>query len=105
MSSDTRCGEGSSSREEQRERIDKLAKSISGLCHTVIARRLGQFFEVIGEEVQKNQYRRPSVGTGSMNAPRHGMADSADWMRGWNACLDALDAAEAQSDDEQESGR
>ncbi len=37
--------------DEQRKRIDALAKSISGLCHTVIARRLGQFFEVIGEEV------------------------------------------------------
>lgn len=37
--------------EEQRQRIDQLAHSISGLCHMVIARRLGQFFEVIGEEV------------------------------------------------------
>lgn len=39
--------------DEQRKLVDQLAKSISGLCHTVIARRLGQFFEVIGEELQK----------------------------------------------------
>lgn len=41
--------------EEQRELINKLAGSISGLCHTVIARRLGQFFEVIGDELQKER--------------------------------------------------
>jgi hypothetical protein len=44
-----------SSSDEQRERIDQLARSISGLCHTVIARRLGQFFEVIGEEVEARE--------------------------------------------------
>lgn len=37
----------------QRELIDKLAESISRLCHTVIAKRLEQFFEVIGEEISK----------------------------------------------------
>lgn len=40
--------------DEQRELIDELAESISRLCHTVIRRRLGQFFEVIGEEVSNN---------------------------------------------------
>lgn len=39
--------------EEQRKLIDDLATSISKLCHAVIARRLGQFFEVIGDEVAK----------------------------------------------------
>lgn len=43
--------------DEQRELIDKMAKSISNLCHKVIARRLGQFFEVIAEEVQKPDIR------------------------------------------------
>lgn len=37
--------------ETEREMIDELAKSISKLCHVVIAKRLEQFFEVIGEEV------------------------------------------------------
>jgi hypothetical protein len=51
----TERSQATSASEEQRERIDKLARSISGLCHTVIARRLGQFFEVIGEELQKER--------------------------------------------------
>lgn len=42
------------STDEQRKLIDELAESISRLCHTVIARRLEQFFEVIGEEVSNN---------------------------------------------------
>jgi len=40
--------------DEQRKLIDDLAESVSRLCHQVIARRLGQFFEVIGEEVSKD---------------------------------------------------
>ena len=47
--------------DEQREMIDKLAKSISKLCHTVITRRLGQFFEVIGEELQKERAVSPEI--------------------------------------------
>jgi AAA+ superfamily predicted ATPase len=43
--------------DEQRELIDGLATSISKLCHTVIAKRLGQFFEVIGEEMAKERAR------------------------------------------------
>lgn len=39
--------------EEKAEAIDKLAESISKLCHAVIRRRLGQFFEVIEEEMAK----------------------------------------------------
>ena len=39
--------------ETEREMVDELAKSISKLCHTVIAKRLEQFFEVIGAEVAK----------------------------------------------------
>lgn len=41
--------------DEQRQLIDELAQSISRLCHTVIARRLGQFFEVIGNELAKER--------------------------------------------------
>lgn len=41
----------------------------------------------------RDGYKRPSVGTGSMNAQEHGTS-SLDWIRGWNACLDALDKAE-----------
>jgi len=41
--------------EEQQKLIDALAGSVSKLCHAVIRRRLGQFFEVIGEEIQKPQ--------------------------------------------------
>lgn len=40
--------------EEQRKLIGDLTKSMSWLCHQVIARRLEQFFEVIGEEVSKD---------------------------------------------------
>ena len=40
--------------DEQRKLIDGLAESISRLCHAVIAKRLEQFFEVIGEEVSNN---------------------------------------------------
>lgn len=43
--------------DDRRELIDELAKSISRLCHTVIARRLSQFFEVIGEEVAIDRAR------------------------------------------------
>lgn len=39
--------------EERCKLIDDLAGSISRLCHRVIARRLEQFFKVIGEEVTK----------------------------------------------------
>lgn len=39
--------------EEQRKQIDALATSISKLCHAVIAKRLGQFFEVVGDEIAK----------------------------------------------------
>lgn len=49
--------------EEQRKMIDELAGSISRLCHTVIRRRLEQFFEVffevIGEETQKPAPGKP----------------------------------------------
>ncbi len=41
--------------EEQAKLIDALAGSVSKLCHAVIRRRLGQFFEVIGEEIQKKE--------------------------------------------------
>lgn len=47
--------QGSTKEPFDREKaIDALAKSISKLCHTVIRRRLGQFFEVIEEEVARN---------------------------------------------------
>jgi hypothetical protein len=59
MKTETRVERSASEAEEQRDRIDKLAESISGLCHAVIARRLGQFFEVIGEEVEAMQSRGP----------------------------------------------
>lgn len=39
--------------DEMRKMVDKLAVSISRLCHMVIAKRLGQFFEVIGDELRK----------------------------------------------------
>lgn len=45
--------------EEQRKMIDELAGSISRLCHTIIRRRLEQFFEVIGEEIQKPAPGKP----------------------------------------------
>lgn len=46
--------------EEQRKLIDELAGSVSRLCHTVIKRRLEQFFEVIGDEIQRieNEHSR-----------------------------------------------
>ena len=47
--------------EEQREMINKLAISMSRLCHQVICRRLEQFFEVIGEEIRKLPERSEAV--------------------------------------------
>jgi hypothetical protein len=47
--------------EEMQKMVDKLAESISGLCHMVIARRLGQFFAVIGEEVRKPAEVSPEI--------------------------------------------
>ena len=41
--------------DEQRKIIDDLAESISRLCHQVIRRRLEQLFDVIGDEVVKEQ--------------------------------------------------
>lgn len=38
--------------------------------------------------------QRPDVvfpGTASMYASRHRLAVTEEWMRGWNACLDAID--------------
>lgn len=35
----------------------------------------------------------PSIGTASMYAQQHGLAVTTEWMIGWNACLDAIDAA------------
>lgn len=45
--------------EQKAEAIDKLAESISKLCHSVIRRRLGQFFDVIEEELQKQAAETP----------------------------------------------
>ena len=47
--------QGNPSEDERVELVNKLANSISHLCHRVIAKRLGQFFEVIGEELQKER--------------------------------------------------
>lgn len=41
--------------EREREMVDKLAESISRLLHMVVARKLEQFFEVIKQEVNKEQ--------------------------------------------------
>jgi hypothetical protein len=58
--------------EEQRKLIDELAGSISKLCHTVIARRLGQFFEVIGEELSKSApEQKPCNGNEPNPYPQH----------------------------------
>jgi len=43
--------------DEQRKLVDELAGSISKLCHAVICKRLGQFFEVIGSEMTKERAR------------------------------------------------
>lgn len=40
--------------EIESEMVNELARSISNLCHTVIAKRLGQFFEVIGDQVERD---------------------------------------------------
>ena len=38
-----------------------------------------------------DEHRPMFPGTASMYASQHRMAVTQEWMRGWNACLDAID--------------
>jgi hypothetical protein len=49
-------------------------------------------------ETEVPRWIRPSVGTASMYAGEHKLAVTTEWCRGWNACLDALDATGCQVD-------
>jgi len=44
------------------------------------------------DEIATPRYLRPWVGTASMFAQEHKLAVTDEWCRGWNSCLDALDA-------------
>jgi hypothetical protein len=50
------------------------------------------------DETEVRRWIRPSVGTASMYAGEHKLAVTTEWCRGWNACLDALDATGCQVD-------
>lgn len=43
-------------------------------------------------QVREEDLHKPAFpGTASMYAASHHMAVTQEWMRGWNACLDAID--------------
>lgn len=64
--------------ETEREMIDQLARSISKLCHFVIARRLEQFFEVIGADVAKESQARARLIDALTREP-------GEWLLEWEA--------------------
>jgi hypothetical protein len=44
------------------------------------------------QEIREEDRHKPSFpGTASMYAATHRLAVTEEWMRGWNACLDAID--------------
>lgn len=44
------------------------------------------------QQMREEDMHKPSFpGTASMYAAQHRMAVTTEWMRGWNACLDAID--------------
>lgn len=79
------------------QKVPELFVTENGVSLKDQAEGIRRFKEACAEAAAAKQPGvplRPEVyfpGTASMYASRHKLAVTEDWMRGWNACLDAID--------------
>lgn len=76
------------------EKIPELIVTEGGVPCPDQADAIRRFKEACtrAQQVRQEDMHKPAFpGTASMYAASNRMAVTQDWMRGWNACLDAID--------------
>jgi len=76
------------------EKLPELIVTEGGIPCPDQADAIRRFKEACGraQQVREEDMHKPAFpGTASMYAASNRMAVTQEWMRGWNACLDAID--------------